>query len=488
MKGVAPAQRPIHLHDPWLGHQLTVPLTRLEGWGGVRAANVRLCRPTDLGQVQEVFLRARRADCSVALRGAGRSYGDATLNEGGFVIDLSRMNRVQAWDAASGILTVEPGVTIRQMWQTVLPDGYWPPVVTGTMETTAGGCAAMNVHGKNNFKVGCFGDHVLDFDLLLASGDIIQASRKRNSELFHAALGGLGLLGCFARLRLKMMPVESGLLDVRVQVIPNIKGLLTEMERQAGAADYLVGWIDGAATGLGLGRGILHTGTQIPADQAADGGRSRTQPAQALPRAWMGLPFSFLKHFLKLARHEPGIRLLNSFKYRATELGTPWHAYRQGLAQYSFLLDYIPEWRQAFSGLIQYQCILPKAEALGGFEELLRVSQAEGLTPGLGVVKKHRPDGFLFSYALDGYSLALEYPANADNQGRLGRLADRFDQIVGERGGKIYLAKNISARPELIARMIPPERAEVFFRLKDRLDPAGLVQHDLYRRLLPFLG
>jgi FAD/FMN-containing dehydrogenase len=38
------------------------------------------------------------------------------------------------------------------------------------MRPTLGGCLAMNIHGKNNFRVGSIGDHVLDFDLLTTDG------------------------------------------------------------------------------------------------------------------------------------------------------------------------------------------------------------------------------------------------------------------------------------------------------------------------------
>ena len=64
------------------------------------------------------------------------------------------MNRILKWDPQTGRVTAEPGVTIEKLWQGVEPDGWWPPVVSGTMYTTLGGCLGANIHGKNNFKVG----------------------------------------------------------------------------------------------------------------------------------------------------------------------------------------------------------------------------------------------------------------------------------------------------------------------------------------------
>ena len=89
---------------------------------------------------------------SLALRGAGCSYGDAANNTGGQVLDMSQMNRVLEMDAVHGIVRVEPGVTFRALWQLSLGHGYWPPVVPGTMDVTLGGAASMNIHGKNNYQ------------------------------------------------------------------------------------------------------------------------------------------------------------------------------------------------------------------------------------------------------------------------------------------------------------------------------------------------
>src|SRR5690606_4146504 len=113
------------------------------------------------------------------------------------VVDLRRLKRILEWNPETGRITVEPGVTLSEMWQYVLEDGWWPPVATGTSMTTIGGSAAMNVHGKNAYKVGPIGEHILRFDLMLPSGETISCSRDENSDVFHAAIGGFGMLGIF---------------------------------------------------------------------------------------------------------------------------------------------------------------------------------------------------------------------------------------------------------------------------------------------------
>ena len=68
------------------------------------------------------------------------------------------MSRILSWDPATGIAELEPGVTVEQLWKHILPDGWWPAVVSGTAFPTVAGALAMNIHGKNNYKVGPLGD------------------------------------------------------------------------------------------------------------------------------------------------------------------------------------------------------------------------------------------------------------------------------------------------------------------------------------------
>ena len=149
------------------------------GWGMAVGGQSRVLRPTTAEQIAESFADVRARGGSIALRGAGCSYGDAATSNSGHVLDLSRMNRLLAFDPETGLATVEPGVTVRDLWRCTLPHGWWPRVVSGTSFPTLGGIAAANIHGKNNFAVGTVGDAILEFDLLDAQGNLHTCSRAR---------------------------------------------------------------------------------------------------------------------------------------------------------------------------------------------------------------------------------------------------------------------------------------------------------------------
>jgi FAD/FMN-containing dehydrogenase len=443
-------------------------------------------RPSTLDGVREVFELARRSARSVAFRGAGRSYGDAALNSENLVLDLTRLNRILAWNPASGIITVEPGVTIEQLWKYILPDGWWPPVVPGTMFPTIGGCASMNIHGKNNFRVGPIGDHILEFEFLLPTGELKHCSREENSELFHAAIGGFGMLGCFTAITLAMKRVYSGLLDVEAINARSLDAMFEIFEDRLPKSDYLVGWIDAFARGRELGRGVIHQANYLEPGEDPNPAQTLRIEHQELPENIFGIiPKSTLWRFMRPFTNNFGVRLVNAAKFRASALLDRGKPFRQSHAAFAFLLDYVPNWKQAYGpgGLIQYQSFIPREGARDAFAEQLRLAQAAGYPPYLAVFKRHRPDSFLMTHSLDGYSLALDFRITASNRDAIWKLAGRLDDVVLRCGGRFYFAKDSTLEAPSAEQYLGREAVESFMRLKSICDPEGILETNLYRRL-----
>lgn len=462
------------------------PQERVESWGRAVVSRARVLYASRPETLRRVFEVARRRERTIALRGAGCSYSDAFQNSGGIVLDLAGMNRILEWDSEQGIVTAEPGLTIAQLWRTTLREGWWPPVVTGTMFATLGGIAAMNAHGKNNFKRGTIGDHVERFTILLPTGEELRCSRAENADVFHAAIGGFGMLGCFTSLTLRMKRVVSGLLEVEPIVVPNLEGMLATIEARRAREDYLVGWIDGFAAGSSLGRGIIHAARYLHEGDDPSPESTLSPTSQELPSKILGVfPKAWTWRFLRPFVNDPGMRLVNLAKYLVSRTHADEHSYRQSLAAFSFLLDYVPGWKLAYGpgGLIQYQAFVPKERALDVYRSLLEISQRRGLIPYLGVMKRHRPDPFLLTHAVDGFSLALDYRVTAKNRAKLWAMASEMDPIVLDAGGRFYFAKDATLTRGACRRMWPAENVERFLAMKRRCDPAGLLQTDLFRRV-----
>ena len=436
-----------------------------------------------MDEIHEAFHLAKKEGMTVTLRGAGRSYNDAALNSLGIVLDLQGMNKILEWNPETGVVTAEPGVTLAKLWQVVLPDGWWPPVVSGTMTTTLGGCLGMNIHGKNNFKMGTIGEHVLEFTALLPTGAQITCSPKKNGDLFRAMIGGMGMLGVFTSITLQMKKMHSGLLQVHAYPVHNLEEHLKALLDGAPQHDYIVGWLDATAGGKGLGRGQIHAADYLHEGDDPDAKKTMQVDYQTLPGRMFGVfPKSIIHYFMAPFMNNLGTWGVNTAKYvMSLRKGT----YRQSHAAFHFLLDYVPNWELAYGrgGLIQYQSFLPKETAQDAWSEILTLSHAKRLPSYLGVTKRHRPDDFLLSHSVDGFSLAMDFKVTRSNKEKLAYMLQDFDRIVLGAGGRFYFAKNSETTPETARRFLGDETIEKFRALKQRTDPDQLLESDLYRRV-----
>lgn len=459
-------------------------LAPLENFGHSMQATAYLFRPVSVEQIAEVFRLARHHGLTIAMRGAGRSYGDAALNGGHIVLDLRRMNRILEWNPATGVIRVEPGVTIQQLWQYVLEDGWWPPVVSGTQFPTLGGALGMNIHGKNNWKSGTLGEHVLAFEAVLPTGEQVTCTPAENAELFYALIGGAGVLGVFASITFKLKRLYSGNVRVSAWATPTLREMLTDLDQFKNNHDYIVGWVDGTHPS---GRGQIHGADYLHAEDDPHPARTLRVDYQILPDTFFGLvPKSMLWLGMQFFMNNPGTTLVNTAKYLQSRLLEHHKQYIQSLVAFNFLLDYVPNWERAYGagGLIQYQSFLPLETGPAAYLEMLRLCQRRGLPTYLGVTKRHRPDKFLLTHAVNGYSLAMDFKVTRGNRARLKQLADDLNQLVLQAGGRFYLAKDSTLTPDVAARYLGADALRQLRALKERCDPHGLLQTDLYRRVL----
>lgn len=457
-------------------------LGRLENIGHSLQRSAYLYQPTRIEQLDDLFALAHSQGLSIALRGAGRSYGDAALNGGQIVVDLQGLNRVLKWDAQHGRITVEPGVTIEQLWKRVLVDGWWPPVVPGTMYPTLGGCLAANIHGKNNWVAGPLGEHVVEFTALLPNGKQIICSPKKNKDLFYAMIGGMGLLGVFTSITLQLKQVYSGNLEVNAWVEPNLLGMLTSVDQHR-EADYIVGWVDCTASGRSLGRGQLHRARYLKPGEDGDPEDSLRIEAQTLPDRVFGIfPKTLIPLLLAPFANNLGTWGVNTAKYFANRTIGNHQTFRESLASFSFLLDYYPIANFGGKAFIQYQSFLPKDAAADAYLSMLQLCKRAGLPSYAGVLKRHRPDKFLLTHAVDGYSLALDFRVSRGNRARLLTLAAEMDKIVLQAGGRFYFAKDSTLHRDEVIGYLGSKTMQKFKALKNKLDPDNILQTDLYRR------
>jgi decaprenylphospho-beta-D-ribofuranose 2-oxidase len=459
----------------------TLPRRVFEGFGYTTRSESVFAAPRSVEELRVIYSRATEEGVPVHHRGSGRSYGDAAMNAGGLVIDMRRMNRLLDLDSKEGTVEAEPGFTIRDLWRAALPHGYWPAVVPGTMFPTLGGCASMNVHGKNHVQHGGFGDAMVDADLLTPQGDHLRISRNENQEMFRAAVSGFGMLGTLTRIKLRLQQVRSGSLRVAQRPASNLREQIALFDEHTSECDYIIGWMDCIRGGSAIGRGQVHVAHYEPDGPDALG----LDPAeQVLPGTVLGVPRGLVGAAMGLLNTNNRMRLANLGKYLVSLVGSR-RPYRQGHVAFHFQFDYVPTNRDANrpGGLVQFHPIDPREHAIPVFEEILRRTQRAGMPSFLGVLKRYRPDEFLLSHALDGYSLAMDFPVTRSNRAALFTLLEGLSDIVLDAGGKFYPAKDAAMRPQDFERSYGVDAVNRFQALRGEVDSAGIIRSDFSARV-----
>lgn len=453
--------------------------THLTNWSRTTHSPCFVVRARDSGDIQEALADARANGLAVIAHGAGHSYTDAALSSNGVVIDTTGMCRILAWNPEQGVMRVEPGVTIGTISDIALRDGWWPAVTPSTAAATIGGCVALNITGKNAWKCGSFGEHVLSLDVLLASGRRITIDPALDPDVFQALVGSAGLLGIFIAITLQLKRVTSGYLDVRTRIATSYDDILAIFQEEQ-STDFLEAWVDGFAAGHRLGRGIVSCAAY---SESGDLG-SR---AEQMPRLAESLAQKFAYQAGRVLRPmvNPGMRGANALAYGYKS----WLAGANKRTLSLYASTYYPP--VAFSGyqallpkgVETFQAFVPRAHARAVFTEILRRSQANNFYPLWCIVKQHRPDPFLLSYQLDGFSLEVNYAFVPRTIHRLHTMLRELLALVIAAGGRMYLAKDALLTPDLYRQSIGDPVFATFLRLKLQYDPALLLQSDLFRRL-----
>jgi len=158
--------------------------------------------PTSTEEVQTVVTACAAAGCPMTPYGAGSSLeGHVIPLQGGVTIDLSRMNRIVRLSVEDLDVTVEAGVTRKQLEKHLLTSGLWFPLDPGA-DATIGGMAATRASGTTAVRYGTMKDAVLGLTVVTADGKVVKTgTRARKSSagydltrLFVGAEGTLGII------------------------------------------------------------------------------------------------------------------------------------------------------------------------------------------------------------------------------------------------------------------------------------------------------
>ena len=455
----------------------------LYGWGRTAPSTAQVLSTADVDTIAQAVKQVADENSElpehkrrgIIARGMGRSYGDPAQNGGGLVVDMTPLNRIHSIDPDTGIVDVDAGVTLDQLMKAALPYGLWVPVLPGTRQVTIGGAIGPDIHGKNHHSAGSFGNHVLSMELLVADGRVLHLEPTgKNSELFWATVGGMGLTGIILRARIQMTFTETAYFIADTDRTDTLdETIAAHSDGSEVNYTYSSAWFDAISAPPKTGRSTISRGSLATLDQLKEfAPKLAKDPLKFNAPQLMTVPDIFPSWTM----NKLSLMAIGEAYYL---MGSPSRNDVKNLTQFYQPLDLIGEWNRGYgkAGFLQYQFVVP-TDAVEPFKDIIYDIQSSGHYTALNVFKLFGEGNQApLSYPMKGWNVCVDFPIRPG----LNEFLDRLDDQVMQFGGRLYLAKESRTSAEKFHKMYP--ELPGWLKTRRDIDPTGVFASDMSRRL-----
>jgi FAD/FMN-containing dehydrogenase len=178
----------------------------------IRVADV--ITPHSIAEIQEAV---KSHPGPISIGGAHHSMGGQIATEDALFLDMRQFNRVIRFDTDEKTITVEPGITWRQIQSVIDVKNLSVEIMQTYANFTVGGSLSVNVHGRY-IGQGPMVRSVRSIKLVLADGSLVQCSPSEHPDLFYAAIGGYGGIGVIVEATLEL--TDNVHVERRAKTVP----------------------------------------------------------------------------------------------------------------------------------------------------------------------------------------------------------------------------------------------------------------------------
>jgi len=173
-------------------------------------------QPVETIEVSKIMAYCNQHTLCVTPRGAGTGLSGGALPVfGGVCLDMRRMNRIVSIDTENFQVTTQPGVITEELQNAVSKAGLFYPVDPASRGSCfIGGNVAENSGGPRAVKYGVVKDYVLNLEVVLPDGNIINTGSNtlKNAtgyNLTQLIVGSEGTLAVITQITLKLLPLPG---------------------------------------------------------------------------------------------------------------------------------------------------------------------------------------------------------------------------------------------------------------------------------------
>ena len=430
---------------------------------------------TDLQRALRTAAAAKRA---VSIAGGRHAMGAQQFAADSTLLDMTKFNRVGNFDRTRGIVEVEAGIMWPALVDYLLKEQAGRPKQfgiaqkqTGADRLTIGGALAANVHGRG-LKMKPFIADVESFTIVDARGDVRNCSRTENSELFRLAIGGYGLFGVIALVRLRLIERQKIQRIVEVRTIDDLPKAFEQR----------------------IADGFMFGDFQFSVDETSDDFLKKgvfscyrpVDPKTPMPDAQRELADEDWHALLLLAHNNKATAFDQYAKYYLSTSGQLYwsdtHQMSTYLDDYHLRLDTQLGVKDRATEMIT-EIYVPRPALPSFMAEVASVFRKNGVPIVYGTVRLiEQDDESVLAWAKQPYAcIIFNLHVVHTPEGR-DRAAQAFRDLIDmglKRGGRYYLTYHRHARRDQVEAAYP--QLPDFLRLKRKYDPDERFQSEWYR-------